>query len=139
MIETLRNERERTSTGPQALLKGRDDIPEGLNAAMVTHWLGGRVKNVDKDHFAYVLKLWFAELTNPTVQIDAALLEKMRDGMQASGLTPEIIIRMSRELPSGLTAGKIKYILSGTTKSARADHIDYLKRVTGLFVLGASR
>ncbi|WP_370173005.1 MULTISPECIES: hypothetical protein [Hyphomonas] len=139
MIETLRNERERTSIGPQALLKGRDDMPEGLNAAMVTHWLGGRVKSVEKDHFAYVLKLWFAEPTNPTVQIDAALLDELRDSMKASGLTPEIIIRMSRDLPSGLTAGKMKSILSGTTRSARSDHIDYLKRVIGLSGSDASR
>ena len=61
MIETLRDERERTSLGPQALLKGRDDIPEGLNPAMITHWLGGRIKSVEKEHFAYALKLWFAE------------------------------------------------------------------------------
>ena len=59
--------------------------------------------------------------------------------MKVSGLTPEIIIRMSKDLPSGLTAGKMKSILSGTTTSARADHIDYLKRVTGRLSPDASR
>ena len=40
MVVQLKEQRERTSLGPQALLKGRDDIPEGLNHAAVTHWRG---------------------------------------------------------------------------------------------------
>lgn len=132
MVAQLKEQRERTSLGPQALLKGRDDIPEGLNHAAVTHWLGGRVKSVEKAHLAYVLKLWFAAPTNSSISIDDSLYEALSEGFRQSGLTPDMIIRWHKDRPPDLTLSKIKSILSGKTRTARAEHVSFLQKVFGL-------
>jgi hypothetical protein len=51
----LRSYIDRTGKGPQAMLRGAKDKPEGLKAAVITAWLNGQ-REARRDQFDYVLR-----------------------------------------------------------------------------------
>ena len=50
--------REKTGVGPMRLLKGRRDIPDGLDSAIIQTWLNGKTTSAPQGHLEYVRNLW---------------------------------------------------------------------------------
>lgn len=129
IIETLCKERDRTSVGPQALLKAYKDKPKGLNHAMVTHWLGERIDTAKKEHVEFVLAAWGKLEAVTTVQMTTELLAELKDAQKRSGINAEMMMRWSDAGAMGLSVSKIKHCLSGKAKTMRADHVAFMMRV----------
>lgn len=129
LIELLRSERDRTSVGPQALLKPYKNAPKGLNHAMITHWLGGRIKTAKREHMDFVLTAWSKLGTVETVQVTEALLSELRNAQRRSGINAEMMMRWNDAGAIDLSVSKIKHYLSGKAKTMRADHVEFMKRV----------
>lgn len=129
IIAELKAERDRTSVGPQALLKPYKNEPAGLNHPMITHWLGGRIKTAKREHVEFVKAAW-AELESvETVEITNRLLKELRAMQATSGISAEMLVRWSGSGAIGLSVSKIKHCLSGKAKTMRADHVAFMKHV----------
>ena len=131
LIEFLQSERDRTSVGAQALLKPYKELPKGLNHAMVTHWLGGRVQTAKRVHFDFVVSAWALCETRKTIEFTSDLLNELRTLQAVSGVTPEMIMRWSNASESGLSVSKIKHYLSGNAKLIPEEHVQLLREVWG--------
>lgn len=129
LVDKLRSERARTSVGPQALLKPFSELPKGLNHAMLTHWLGGRVKRVKRCDLDFVLNAWAALGTAPSVKVDAALLAELRALQGQSKITPLMMIKWPNGVPEGLTAAKIQRCLDGQAATMRKDYVAFMRKV----------
>jgi len=128
-VDALRYERERTSVGPKALLKGHDDLPRGLNHAMVTHWLAKRVQRVQPEHLEYVLALWRALPEDESIEVTTALVFELNQLRKASGADPASIVKWRSDVPDGLSLAKINRLLMGKSKTIRKRYVDYLRMV----------
>ena len=47
-----------SGAGASAMLRGANDRPKGLDAAMVNRWLSGKTRTARSDHWNYVIKRW---------------------------------------------------------------------------------
>ena len=128
-IEALRIERDRTSIGPQALLKGREDVPEGLNHAVLTHWMAGRVRTLQLVHLEYVLELWRSLPSDESLQVTPDLVFELNQLRKQSRANPVSIVKWRSDVPAGLTTAKINRLLSGKSKTVRKRYVDYLRMV----------
>lgn len=128
IIAKLKAERERTSTGPKALLKPYKELPKGLNHPMVTHWLGGRIKTARENHLKFVLNAWEKLPDVETIELTDELLEELRALQKASGVTPEMMVRWGNAGALDLSVSNIKHYLSGNSRHIRFEHLTLLKR-----------
>jgi len=132
IIAELNAERDRTSVGPQALLKPfGDNKPKGLNHAMVTHWLGGRIKTAKSEHVEFVIAAWAELETNRSIEMTEQLLAELRAMQAAAGINAEMMVRWSEAGSVGLSVSKIKHYMSGKAKTVQADHVTLMKRIWG--------
>lgn len=129
IIAELNAERDRTSIGPQALLKPYKDKPKGLNHAMVTHWLGGRIKTARREHLEFVRAAWGKLETDRSIRLTDDLLEELRTLQMQSGINAEMMMRWSDANRVGLSVSKIKHYMSGNAKTVREDQIALMKRI----------
>ena len=122
--QTFRAERRRTNIGPTALLKGRQDVPEGLSPAMITHWLDGKTMRARKTHMVYVLKLWSqrGSVTRLTPEIRA----RLRSEAKRTGHSWASFLRAMPDKPPGLTAGIMRGWVFSYPKTAPNDLLDWV-------------
>lgn len=133
MITALRAEKDRTGVGAIALLKAnRETALEGLKAPHIEHWLGGRVKTVDSVEYKFVLAAWKTLETAQWIDLTSELRAELIEAQKRSGITPEMIMRWGNDVPEGLTVGKIKAVLDGTSKSILTCYIGFLLIAWGL-------
>ncbi|MDJ0922266.1 MAG: hypothetical protein QNI84_14150 [Henriciella sp.] len=131
-VRVLQEHRIRTSVGPQALLKPYGaKRPQGLNHAMVTHWLGGRINQVKKVHYDFVIEAWAALEDDPSVELTDEILSRLRMLRQTSGIPPEILLRHAAEVPDGLTPAKVQQALDGSLKTLRLRYLTFLQKSWG--------
>lgn len=129
LVTELRDERDRTSVGPQALLKPYEDVPKGLNHAMVTHWLGGRISTAKREHLEFVRAAWAERKTSRSITITEDMYAELNELQTKSGVNAEMMMRWAGASSVGLSVSKIKHILSGKAKSIKTDQLEYMKRV----------
>lgn len=141
----LADHKNRTGVGPDRLLKSRGDLPQGLNAATVTHWLARRTVTARVAHLEYVLRLWallpdcreiaakpkpkpaaaqnpgwkFVPLTKEAV----ATLRRYRD---ATNLGPSRFMEKAKDPPVGLTYAMISNWLAHRNAKVRRDLLEYV-------------
>ena len=112
----------------ERLFEGAIDVPEGLNAGVVSGWLDGCAPEAQKNHLDWVLKRCKA-LSNSemprvmiTEDVRAALIAyKERTGVGASAL-----LKGARDTPAGLSASLVTAWIGGYVGSARKDYLDYV-------------
>lgn len=129
ILTALHAERDRTSVGPQALLKSYQDKPDGLNHPMVTHWLGGRIRTAKREHLEFVRAAWSKLETNRSIELTDQMLAELKRMQAASGISAEMMMRWTEASSVGLSVSKIKHVLSGKAKIMREDQIEFMKRV----------
>lgn len=119
----------RTGVGVMRLLRDQDDVPEGLNATAFENWFKPSVKTARRDHVEYLEGKWKALDSVETVEITPALRQTLRAHKTRTGKGPRALLRGARDKPEGLRADAIQRWMSGNTRAARKDHLDYvLKR-----------
>ena len=60
LIDVILGHRERTGRSGIALLKDRNDIPEGLHAYIINSWISKDTNSARKDYVEYTINLWIA-------------------------------------------------------------------------------
>ncbi len=121
--QKLRAHIERTGVGPQALLRGAGDKPQGLSSSVISKWLAGG-KTARRDHLAYVMHRW--ETVDPVVPVTPLVLQALQLHKDRTGLTPEPLLRSAKTLPSGLTTSIVRSWLEGRVKRAKRSHLDFV-------------
>lgn len=124
----LRAHRERTGMGIVKLLKGRDDLPEGLKIATMENFYHGRTETVPAEHLDYVTKLWEALPERKRVSLTPEILSELRQHIERTGKGPVAVLRGAKDKPDGLKAAVVRTWFDGRA-TARQDHVDYMLKL----------
>lgn len=108
ILQKLRAERERTGQ-VGTLLKGRNDIPKGLSANMISAWLSRASKSAYPKHIDYVLER-YAEADSVIAITDRLIAQIERASAHAGG--HKKILAMLQNPPATLTAAKLSRIVN---------------------------
>lgn len=106
------------------LLKGRKDIPDGLNSAIISNWLNGSIKSARKEHFDYALKIW--NETTPRLNVTDKMLSQLKREEQRTGQKPSRLLSLFSSAPKGLRTAALHRIIDGDTKTIDQGHWDFL-------------
>lgn len=125
-------------------------IPSGLKPSTVNGWLSGAAKTVRTDHWQYILDVWQSlpqSIAAGAIPADTPPVpvppppprpqrvpmtddkrRKLREQRERTGLGPSAFITAVGDRPKGLGQASIAGWLSGTAKTARADHLAFVLR-----------
>ncbi len=140
-LNELKAQRLRTGVASVALLSRREDVPRGLNPAIINTWLMKNARSAYPSYMRYVLKVYKtlpdcdiarnqARFDNynrknplPRVPIDRALLlqHKKRTGLGAVRL-----LKKQQDIPMGLSPYMVSGWLAGNTKTAIERYYNYV-------------
>ena len=125
----LQQLRAQSGIGPTALLRGqRDAIPDGLTAEQVRRWLSGEVQQVRRDHLDWVRRRWrkLAHGRHRRVAIRQKDVDALNQAYARTGVSADALLRAAEDPPDNLTGGMIAKWMTGLTKTAREDHLDFV-------------
>ena len=139
----LRYQRTRTCVGAGPLLLRRDDKPRGLTASVVGSWLDGRTKSAREHYLHYVLTTWRALPTASTpvspsraskphrefIAVTPRIRDSLHQHKKRTGRGPHSLLSDMPDVPEGLTPRVIMGWLEGRSKTARWEHIDYVRKL----------
>lgn len=140
MADQFCREMHRTGKTPMSLLHGLGDAPEGLNVQILESLYRRKTHFVRIDHWDFVLahlvslpgraappdkrRYVSSHSRYPSISDDA--LAQLRHYRKRTGIGGDILLRLSSEKPEGLTARMISGWLTGATKSADPDYIEFV-------------
>lgn len=125
ILDKLHAHRERTGIPASKLLAGADDLPDGLNTALINSWLAGKTKTANPDHLYYTLKRWKAlpDAPHEIVSVDQSILVAHRE---RTGVAGTDLLKSAQDMPEGLSLTTINSWLHGGVKTARRDHLEFV-------------
>ncbi|MEO1324434.1 MAG: hypothetical protein AAFV59_15655 [Pseudomonadota bacterium] len=131
----LKNEIERTQMGPRRILRNtRGERPVDLNSGIVARWLSGHTTRAQASHLNFVLDRL---ASTPSVSIDArervelsaAIIAELQGLRDQSGIGAWALLSpRPNEVPEGLHPATIQQWLDGKVKSARRDHLEFVRK-----------
>jgi hypothetical protein len=145
----LQAEAERIGREAVALLSASGPLPEGLSKGMVQAWLSGATRSALRPHLEFVLDRWAAmpgreaetgasgrpgpvpapkAAPMERVEVTAAIREELQRHRERTGLGPGAFLSFVDKRPPGLGHAAVAGWLSGVTKTARADHLAFVRR-----------
>lgn len=128
VLEDLHAHRKRTGVSSKALIKGKNDVPKGLNPDRIENLLRGRFKKFSRQHLEYIFWCWE---TLPEkiqrIQITQDILKTLKNERERTGIASMALLwGTQKERPEGLSSTLINSWMEDRTKSARQDHIEYV-------------
>jgi len=88
----MRRLRSESGIGAMKLLKGCEDIPKGLNSAVIGNWLQGSVSSIKKSHLDYVVKLWSE--SQKSIPVTGEMTRHLNDEFKRTGISHVGLLRM---------------------------------------------
>ena len=119
MRQRLLGLREQTGIGPMRLLKGRADVPAGLDSAIIQSWLAGKTTSARDGHYDYVLALW--ERASPRKRLTDDDRAALRSEIERTGVHAKGILAQMPPGKAGIKPIMISRWLSGELQTAEAD------------------
>lgn len=144
-LQKLEDERVRTGCAGSKLLRGKKDVPKGINSAFINRMIRRRIQTAKPSHMQYIERL-YAELPSTNyennklalnnrrrlkyldeyVETDLELILKHK---KRSGLTNKGILHLLEGYNTNLNIGKINTIISGQTRTVFKSDYDQLIKV----------
>lgn len=119
MRQRLLDLREQTGIGPMRLLKGRADVPVGLDSAIIQSWLAGKTTSAREGHYEYVLALW--ERASPRKRLTDDDRAALRSEIERTGLAAKAILAQMASENTKIKPVMISRWLSGELQTADVD------------------
>ena len=109
----------KTGIGPQKLLSGKQDKPDGLDSGLVNNWLSAQTRSARPEHAGYVLHLW----RNAPIMMELSDEDRaaLRNAMDQAGLTPQSLLNRMEQRPPGLTPDVLSRWLAGKVNRVNAE------------------
>ncbi|NQW11783.1 MAG: hypothetical protein HQ481_18120, partial [Alphaproteobacteria bacterium] len=133
MQSSLKVLRQKTGIGQTELLRHSPNKPDGLSPQMVSSWINGSIRTAQQAHLDWVREAWDSVLNKPQnlpeldrTIITEALRNELRALCQRTDISPDRLLRDASGVPPGLTESKIRFWLTGRTKSALGAHVDWV-------------
>lgn len=117
--------RETSNIGPKKLLSNRDDVPEGLNYHIVSCILSQPPRTMVEAHLKYLEKIWNMPTQDHAVKITQAHIARLKELKDATGLTPDKLLKARTDIPENLSDKTIWNWMNGSAKTALQSHLDY--------------
>ncbi|MEM9359172.1 MAG: hypothetical protein AAGB04_23555 [Pseudomonadota bacterium] len=127
--ERMKAEAARTGVGPYALLRGvRQSETHSPSAAIVSHWMHGRIVTGRLEHVDFVLGKWASLPDEGEIWIVATqeAIDVIRQELLRTGISQRKVLRGRNDLPPGLTFSKFEGFLNGKYKKFRKAHYAYI-------------
>lgn len=120
--QKIRDEIERTGVGVHAVLRGRQDKPEGFNSTTIRAVTDGRGDTLSKEFHDYIDTLW----DNAAVLIDLtpAMSDHLKAEMKRTSMGLNRFLKLIPEVPDGLTLGQLYHWTERRVQKVRKDHYD---------------
>ncbi len=132
-IQKLQEEKLRTGYAGSKLLRGRKDIPKGVNSSFINNLLKGRTKTAKPSHMQYVEGL-YAALPTTDIEANKRKFEKYRrqkflkdyvvadrgyiiKEMKRTGLTVTAILSILKQKETDLCFSSLSGILTGAQET----------------------
>ncbi len=123
-LEEMRQLRRSSGLGPQALLRGANDRPDGLTSPTIASWLTGSTQRVPSAYLTYVLERWRnAPKRQP---LTAEMRAELRRLHRQTGVGSARLLKRALDIPRGLTASTIAGWLEGPATEITQEHYDYV-------------
>lgn len=116
-LNRLRKLREETGVGPMRLLRGRNDVPKGLNSGRVSGWLSGCRKRADEAHLNYILEIW--PKTDPMLNITPKMVDVLNEELSRTSVSLTTIAKAIAQHPHRLSANSLSKLRKGQGKIIR--------------------
>ncbi len=129
ILEHLKGLKKETGVDTCALLHGRNnEIPEGLNSAVINTWLRGKAKIAKREHLNYVIRLWeeIEHNKHRWVTVTKKQLEHFHHHRVRTGVEPSTLLRISATPPYKLDIKLLSRIITGNTRCVRENHLEYI-------------
>lgn len=91
-----------TGVGPQRLLKGKQDRPQGINSTTIYHWINGSTKTAKSEHLEFVLNEWRKQ--SALVTFTSEDKARLDDEFKRTGYAPSSLLNRLSGVPSDLTS-----------------------------------
>ncbi|MBR9826673.1 MAG: hypothetical protein GYB36_12880 [Alphaproteobacteria bacterium] len=115
-LERLKRE---TGLGPMKLLARSDNVPQGLNSAIINTWLNRKTESARADHLEFVLAAYRA--VPPVIPITDELRAQLNEELARTGHTPTSLLNALRPYPKALNAALVSRWSTGRTVSAKGE------------------
>lgn len=126
MVEALAFHRKRTNIAGNRLLE-KCNPPIGLSVTKINNWLQGLTKNVDPNHYNFVLEQWKSLPTVTFIAMDKDLVDLLASYKKKSRTSvSQILEDGEQEIPAGLTVDHVHNWLAGKCKTANKMHLDFV-------------
>jgi len=124
----LHQYKKQTRIGAEKLLNGAQGIPDGLNAAIINNWLTGGSTTAYSEYIEYVMRTWkeLAEGEQERIEITPDIMAALKDSRDRVKRFPSYVLAAATDIPQGLSPHIISSWFSGTAKTARKDHLNYV-------------
>lgn len=119
VIEELYRLKCETGLGPMKLLARAQNVPEGLNSAVINTWFNRKTTSAREVHLAFVLKA-YREIV-PIISITPEKCAALNAELTRTGYAPTALLNSLRPYPEGLSAALVSRWSTGRTVSARGD------------------
>lgn len=148
-ISALSAERARTGVDVAALYRALPEPRNGLKPHTIWQWLDGKTKSARLDHYRIVLETWRAipdapvldgevlglgklEMSGDKVVLSDKARAQFRKWQEASGVGAVALLKSAlrdgETLPKGLKPAMILQWMSGATKVAKPEHLEFVVR-----------
>lgn len=125
ILEKLVHLKAETGLGAMKVLsRANDELPEGLNSALINTWLNGKTQRAREDHLEFVLKAYREAI--PIIPITDELRTKLNAELERTGYAPTALLNRLLPHPNGLSAALVSRWSSGQTASARGDLWEFI-------------
>lgn len=134
-------ERDRTGKTPIGLLRGRNDVPSGLNVTSVLSWMVepfGALIEADGQHLNYILDCWAKEPDklkmghkSTRIKVTQTYLDELTKEQERTGLNISAFFRMiarDKQIikPTGVNEHMVRAWQSGQIKQAYPEFLDFV-------------
>lgn len=141
-LRDLKAQIRRTKISPFHLFKIKGDaFPKTLTFSKVQNWLSGVNKTAEWSHFEIILNAYVGlddwhptsdvrrpHLTSQRVAVTSALCDQIKEHINRTGRSIPLLLKAQapNTVPAGLNYVRVQRWLSGATKTAHPEHIDYI-------------
>ncbi|NHK29398.1 hypothetical protein FF098_015895 [Parvularcula flava] len=115
----LKKMKEETGIGPMRLLRQREDVPAGLNSAIIQRWISGGTETAKPEHLEYVLSTW--QQASPDIVLSETHIERLLSESARTGVGWTSLLAHMKDKPRQLRANTLSRWTSGRNETVRRE------------------
>lgn len=125
----MRDHRNRTGAGPNALMRGlRPGASGRVEPTTIRAWMSGPTKTAEREHVELVLKRWqkLPDKSEVMISVSDQHIAHVRAELARTGVSQSQLFQDRKDIPKGLTHPIFLHFLNGRTQEFPKDCYEYI-------------